>query len=105
MARVKGPLLSLSASGNFRGLMEFRTGGGTTVVCGTRTPPGYRTPNQRAQAERFRQAKDAWNGLTALERAGWRDAAIGTGLSGYKLFLSEWFTQRITPPGLPVPPA
>jgi hypothetical protein len=105
MARVKGPLLSLSASGDFRGLMEFRTGGGKTVVCGSRQPPGYRTASQRAQAEKFRQAKDAWNGLSPLERAGWKDAAIGTGLSGYKLFLSEWFTQLIAPPGLPVPPA
>ena len=104
MARVVGPLFSLGASGEFRNAMEFRTGGGKTVVTGIRNPPNNRTPAQLAQAQRFQDAINGWRGLSTPEKANWATSAQGTGFSAYQLFLSEWFTQNIYPPDTPTPP-
>lgn len=97
--------MSFAASGTFRGEMEFRTGGGKTIVCGIRTPPSERSPFQQAQSQRFSEAIAGWRGLDAVERVSWDTAAQETPLTGYQLFISEWFTQDITPPDLPIPPA
>lgn len=103
MARVKGPLFSVAASGKFKG-MEFRTGGGTTTVATQRTPPRERTPAQIAQATRFQVAVTAWKALDDTTHQQWKQAAQGTGNSGYQLYIAEYIGQAITPPGQPAIP-
>ncbi|MDS4029493.1 MAG: hypothetical protein RKO66_05420 [Candidatus Contendobacter sp.] len=103
MAKVKGPLFSLAASGSFRG-MEFRTGGGETTVAAPREIQAQRRPAQVAQNNRFRNALEAWNGLDAEAKAAWIAGAVGTGMSGYKRFISEYMMQNIIPPNIPLMP-
>lgn len=103
MARVKGPLFSLSASGEFRG-MEFRTGSGSTVVAAPKVVQAPRRPAQLAQQAAFQAAITAWNSLDANSRQTWRTAASTIGISGYQLYLREYLAQAITPPGQPLPP-
>lgn len=103
MAQVQGPLFSLTATGQFRGL-EFRTGGGKTIVASPKDIQAERRPAQVTQNNRFRVALNAWNNLSEPDKADWGVSANGTGMSGYKLFISEYFTQNIQPPGIPQRP-
>ncbi|MDG4594217.1 MAG: hypothetical protein P9F75_00735 [Candidatus Contendobacter sp.] len=100
MAKVKGPLFSLSASGLFRG-MEFRTGGGETTVAAPREIKAQRRPAQVAQNQRFKTALQAWTELSQEEKNGWTASATGTGMSGYKFYISEYLNQNIIPPNQP----
>lgn len=103
MARVKGPLFSLSATGEFKG-MEFRTGGGSTVVAAPKTVLAPRRPAQIAQQAAFQTAVNAWKALDANGQQTWRTAAQNTGMSGYQLYVSEYLTQAIVPPDQPIVP-
>ncbi len=103
MAKVKGPLFSLAASGSFRG-MEFRTGSGETTVAAPRTVGVSRRPGQVAQNQRFKTALEAWGALSQEQKAGWIASATGTGMSGYKLYISEYLNQNIYPPNQPLLP-
>ena len=104
MATVKGPLFSVAATGKFNGVMEFRSGSGKTTVHGLRVCPPTRSQAQQAQAQRFSNAVGGWQALTDLQKAAWKTAAHLTGHNGYQLYISEYQTQNITPPGQPVQP-
>lgn len=104
MARVKGPLFSVSASGIFKELMEFRTGSGKSTVHGRRENMKQRTAAQIAQSERFGQAVAGWQALTLEQKAAWKTSAINTGMNGYQLYLSEYQIQNIHTPNQPTPP-
>lgn len=103
MARVVGPLFSLSASGVFQGIIEFRTGGGRTIAA---TPKAYippRTAAQAAQTNLFKDAISGWRGLDEATKAGWANRAPA-GATGYRFYLSEYFAQNISPPNQPTYP-
>lgn len=104
MVKVIGPLFSVSASGVFKNELEFRSGGGKTTVCKTRKTKGQRTQAQHAQSDRFKAAVAGWHALTNPGRQTWRNAASGTGLSGYQLYISEYQSQLIQAPAQPSPP-
>lgn len=103
MTRVVGPLFSLSASGLFQGIIEFRTGGGRTIAA---APKAYIPPRTAAQAEqtnRFKDAISGWRALDETTRNGWVTRAPA-GTSGYRYYLSEYFAQNIIPPDQPIYP-
>ena len=104
MTRVKGPLFSVSASGDFLGLMEFRTTGDQTIVAGHKQKPSSRSPAQVAQSLRFKNAIDGWKSLGAAAQLTWKNRGIALGMTGYQLFISEYQTQNIVPPGIPILP-
>jgi hypothetical protein len=101
MAKVKGPLFSLSASGEFNGMMEFRTVGSGTVAAGVKSRVPPRSPAQAAQTARFSRAVGGWRTLTLEQRNAWRTAGPAHGMTGYQLYISEYQTQGIQPPGQP----
>lgn len=103
MARVIGPLFSVSASGLFQGIVEFRTGGGRTIAA---TPKAYvppRTPAQAEQTNRFKDAISGWRGLDETARTEWKTRAP-SGMTGYRFYIAEYFNQDIYPPSQPTPP-
>lgn len=103
MAKVKGPLFSLSASGNFQGLIEFRTTDGQTVAAGPKAYVPPRTPAQAEQTNRFKDAVIGWRALDPAGKAAW--AAIApSNTSGYRLYISEYLNQNIYPPDQPQQP-
>lgn len=100
MAKVKGPLFSLAATGEFRG-MEFRTGNGETTVAAPREITAPRRPAQVAQSNRFKIATSAWRELDTAEKDLWKTSAAPLSISGYNLYVSEYINQNVTPPGQP----
>ena len=101
MPKVKAPLFSATASGTFRGMIEFRTVGTQTRVAGKRTPPRTRTAAQQVQSARFASAVQGWQRQDATAKGTWRTAAAGTALSGYQLYLREYQRQAIIAPDQP----
>lgn len=104
MAKAKGPLLSLGASGKFGNLFEVRAKDGEHNIIPIRRTPGQRSPAQQNQADRFRAASAEWSALTPEQKAIWNAAAEGTGMIGYRLYLSEYMNQGIIPPNQPTIP-
>ncbi|MEI6150007.1 MAG: hypothetical protein WCS01_12970 [bacterium] len=107
MPKVTGPLFSLSASGTFMGAMEFRKckeGWGVVAKMRTRRKP--RTSSQILHNQQWSSASAAWSGLLAEEKTTWQDKAKTSGYkTGFMLWISEWFTQRIQSPERPLLPA
>lgn len=104
MTRVKGPLFSVSASGDFLGLMEFRTTGDQTIVAGHKQKPSSRSPAQVAQSLRFKNAIAGWKSIDATAQETWKTRGTALGMTGYQLFISEYQTQNCVPPAIPTLP-
>ena len=107
MPKVTGPLFSLSATGTFMGAMEFRkclAGGG--IVARIRTLRKPRSASQVQHSQQWSAASAAWSSMLAVEKTTWQDKAKNNGYkTGFMLWISEWFTQRIQSPDRPLLPA
>jgi len=109
MPKVTGPLFSLSASGTFMGALEFRkclAGGGIVTRIRTRKRTKLRSASQVQHNQKWSAAAAAWTGMLDIEKTTWSDKAQTTGYkSGFGLWISEWYTQRIQSPDRPLLPA
>jgi len=95
MAKTKGPLFSLDASGPFGRLLTF--GRSKQGVTGRRKngPRGIATELQVARREAYRAAVDAWNELNTEEKAVFAAGAAALRMSGYNLFIREYLATPI----------
>jgi hypothetical protein len=105
MARVKGPLMSLDARGEFALGLRFR-GGARGVHAYIGGDPHSKTkarvsPAQANQRNRYRAAVAQWRELTALQKREWSETAKVAGLTGFAAFLS--FVMGGGDPGASVP--
>lgn len=105
MARIKGPLMSITASGSLAGTLVFRqtARGAQAQAMPTSQPPA--TPAQAACRADFKAAADAWRTLDAETRADWQTVAAVRHRSARQFFLAEWRVQHSTPENLPRIPA
>lgn len=95
MAKVTGPLLSLSAHGAFAKTLIFRKHGNMTVVIPYNKPTGEKSILQNAQRVLMKQARLEWRALTKTEKQTWRDKERYTlGISGYNLFIQHYLKQN-----------
>lgn len=102
MARVKGPLFSLSAHGNLEhGTMQFRGNGSTAHAYRPRAPRRQNqlpaTIQQADQRARFARARASWYLLDNAERAEWRIKAKPLHLTGWNLYLSHQLKADTVP--------
>ena len=95
MARIKGPLFSMDATGPLGPLLSF--GRSKQGVTGRRKngPRGIATELQVARREAYRAAVDAWNELNTEEKAVFAAAAAALRMSGYNLFIREYLATPI----------
>ncbi len=96
MARTKGPLFSLAATGNWgKGTIQFRGGKHGTHAYRPADPTtvnqAQATTAQAATREKYRIAQAAWQAISIEERQAHDAAATTQGMSGWNLFM-----QRIT---------
>lgn len=94
MARVKGPLMSVEASGNATGAcMQFRTVNGRTHVYRPPEPDNQNqappTPEQEAVRLRFKAACNLWAALPMAQKSAYSQRANAMNISGYSLFMRE----------------
>ncbi len=127
MATVRAPLLSLAASGSVgkltiselrqhRAAVAAARNHGHVIRHKPRKPRRPPSAAQLAHRTKVKAAALAWKAMPAPTKAQWKAKGItvfaasrrGVAfklLHGYALFLTEWITQNITAPALPLLPA
>lgn len=101
MAKVTGPLFSITAHGNLAGgAMQFRVDRGRAHVYKPQPPKQQNqqpaSANQTAQRERFNAVKAIWRGFDQWQRDKWEEQAekFGT-MKGWSLFLAEYLPASV----------
>lgn len=94
MAKVKGPLMSLSASGSLAGLVSYRMS--KDGPQGLKKPQRMRKQNQLQDENRQRMidARASFKTLSVDELASWQNVANWLGGSPWQHFFAEYQRQQ-----------
>jgi len=104
MARTRGPLFSLDASGAVRDVIVYSKWKGRQYVRGWSQPYQPRTDLQVVQRAYFTQSNWGWHDLTGDQQAAWDTYAKGFEMSGWNKYCSAYIAARrggYTPPSEP----
>ncbi|RQW06440.1 hypothetical protein EH223_02330 [candidate division KSB1 bacterium] len=103
MAKVKGPLLSLSASGTIGDAMTFGKWKGIPTCRIKSTPTNPNTANQQAQRTTFGNAVASWKAQDQTTQDSWNTRAreMGLSMSGFNLYVREYIDQGVVDPAVP----
>lgn len=89
MAKVTGPLFSMTASGKLANAIVFMTWRGIADVRMYKKPTNNRTPNQIITRAFFADAVNFYHQLTPADQNALRATAAGKPYSGFNLFV-DW---------------
>lgn len=97
MAKVRGPLYSLSASGQIGQAMVFAQWKGIPWVREQFIPQNPKTAGQVAQRLIFTQGVDRWHYVSASQKTGWQTGIERKGytMSGFNYFMSEYIKSMV----------
>ena len=103
MAKVKGPLLSLSASGTIGDSMTFGKWKGVNTVRVKGTPTNPNTAAQLTQRTAFANAVASWKAQDQTTQTDWnnRVRAMGLNMSGFNLYTQQYIKQGVVDPAVP----
>ncbi len=93
MARVTGPLFSMSASGTIAKALTFAAWKGIAYVRGYFVPANPNTQAQQNVRKALSLAVALWQTLSQNDEDAWNSFAEGTGMSGYNQFCSRSLDQ------------
>lgn len=95
MAKVTGPLGSITARGTLGKAITYSTKWGLKLVRAFHKPTGLPSSNQLTQRTSFKSIIAEWSALTDAERVGWGviDYLLPP-LSGYNIFLGRSDLKR-----------
>ena len=92
MAKAKGPLFSLNASGSVGKLMTFSARKSGPQVRYQKKQKDVITDARTEQRDFFKEAVEAWNALSEEEKEEYNTRAKNLDITGYNLFISEYET-------------
>lgn len=99
MAKVKGPLFSIDASGKIADTLVFMKWKGIKDVRQWLKPANPRTEKQQAQRGRLTDAVNEWHvaGFTDIDTSAWDLYAttLGTPMSGFNAFVREYIYAKL----------
>ena len=95
MAKVKGPLFSVSASGNIKKTFLFSSWRGIPVVKQYVDIPDTLTDKKGAVRLAYSAGCDAWNDLTAAEKEPYKETGQRKNLTGFNVFISQYLNNHI----------
>lgn len=103
MARVQGPLMSMTASGKLANSLVFLNWKGAPTVRVWKRPYNPKSTAQTTQRTLFTNAVAGWHGATADDQASWNAYAesISTAdrpISGFNAYVSAYINNGDTPP-------
>jgi hypothetical protein len=103
MAKVKGPLMSLSATGTIAGSVTFSNWKGIPTARIKSAPTNPNTAGQQAQRTTFSNAVASWKAQDAGDQETWtnRAKALGLKMSGFNLYTREYIKQGVVDPAVP----
>lgn len=105
MAKIRGPLCSVGASGTIGATVTFRQLRGQSVAQKPPVPTGPASNQQLQERQRLRDARNGWNSLDPLDQSDWADYAATIGASPWLAYSTEWQRQRIAAGKQPQIPA
>lgn len=109
MAKVTGPLFSLSASGTLADTITFSMWKGTPYVRLTVIPNNPQTASQQSQRSTMTAGVSTWKhgvSCNATSKNSWGACASGTGMSGFNRFTGKFIdtnSQHVAPWTVPQP--
>jgi hypothetical protein len=95
MAKVIGPLLSNEASGKIGERLTFSVRAGGQQVRFQKAQTNVSNFKQLRNQEIYKDAVAAWNFLSPAEKAVWKTLASGQFLTGYNLFVQDYYMGTI----------
>lgn len=104
MAKIRGPLHSLSASGSIGGALSFRATGTGSVCAKKPQPYAQRAQEQLLNQARMSAARTAYGTLTTTDREHWQAYATARGGSAWSCFFAEYQYQFCSDDTMPLIP-
>ncbi len=101
MAKVRGPLFSLDASGQFGKTLVFAVWKGIRYVRRYVIPENPRTALQVAQRQKFADAVASWHALNSIRQLAWKAAAASLEMTGFNYFIQQALKQNSSNPDIP----
>lgn len=105
MAKIQGPLFSVSASGTVANTATYRATPRGTIAQMPPIPKTAANANQRRERARFALALLGWKVLDDTARANWVTAGLAFGMAAHKLYTREYINQRCQGTEVPSIPA
>lgn len=96
MAKLRGPLMSIAASGTIGGMVTFESRSGGPVA---RLKPSSTKPASYSQIQHRANVSvcaATWQTLSAPDKARWQAIAANLGLPVMAKFMHEWIAQNST---------
>ena len=90
MAKVTGPLFSLSASGNLKKMLVYTSSKGVAIVKKLTPATDSRTEAQDIQRTLYQNFTGLWNNLSEVQKNNWNEQAKGRPLTGFNLFMQSF---------------
>jgi len=87
MAKITGPLMSVSASGSFAGAMVFSSAKGVPYVRQLVTPSNPNSDAQQGVRANMQGLNALWAGMTAPDKATWETRAKQLNISTWNAFV------------------
>ena len=105
MAKITGPLMSISASGSIGKVLGFRATPSGAVVARCPAPYPQNTPNMLLNQKRMRDARATFKELNIIDAADWQALGMKYRMSAWAEFFKEYQAQNIMHPAAPLIPA
>lgn len=90
MAKVKGPLFSVTAWGTLGNCLTYQRRRGGPVVYPRTVPKIPLTDPQLAQRASVAAAVSSWGALPGASKVWWQQKAVGMAVSGYHLYIKNY---------------
>jgi hypothetical protein len=97
MPKVTGPLFSLEAVGKLKDTITYQRRPGGAAVVFQPDPRQPRTAAQVAQRASMASAVSFWQSMEAGLKQHYRNAASGTGMSGYNRYVRKFMNTAARP--------
>lgn len=97
MAKIQGPLFSVSAAGSIASALTFRRTARGQIAQMPPIPQAAASAHQLAERQRMRDAASSWNALDATAKAPWVAIGLATGRAPWLAYWREWQFQYASP--------
>lgn len=104
MAKLQGPLFSVSASGTVASLLTYRATQHGPIAQLSPVPRTAASFAQRSERDRCAAYAALWRTMTVDQKAPWLALAVARRRAPWICFHNEATVQQITPPALPLVP-
>jgi hypothetical protein len=99
MAKIKGPLMSLTASGSIAQTLTMLRQSGRNIAKRKSAPTGAPTTAQLERRAQYRARATGWSALSPTEQDGWRDIGAPRRITGFNAWMSAGLAAGAAPGG------